>query len=112
MPAATVQAGDRISVKASGTCCYGVSADTNEPLCGSPDGICPPSAAEPLLVQTSKFGTLVAKIGDGRWFAVGSSHEWIADRSGLLTMAFNDRADGTNWWMDNSGAITIELRIN
>ena len=111
-PAAMVESGDRVTIKASGTWCLGPDANTGVPICGSPDGISPPSAAEPRLVEASYFGTLVAKVGDGNWFAVGSFFEWTVTAPGQLRLAFNERTDDPIWWTDNTGSITVEVTIN
>ena len=63
--------------------------------CGA-DGVYRHPAGEGYLLPGTNVGALVARIGDGPVFAVGSRHDLIADRSGTLYLAMNDHPDHNN----------------
>jgi hypothetical protein len=111
VPVAMVEAGDHVKITASGMWCMGF--DINDtPVCGSPNGIYAPGADEPVLVQTAMFAVLVARVGEGDWFAVGSSFEWTVSSAGQLRIACNERTDGQIWWLDNAGSIAVQVTID
>jgi hypothetical protein len=75
--------------------------------CGSPDGIRRANVDEPdLVLKTSEIGTLIGRIGNGPWFAIGSSKTFVAGSSGTFTLLFNDRVC---CYLDNSGSITVRV---
>lgn len=105
-----VLSGDTISIEASGQWCYGIS-EWGIGLCGGPGGGQQPQAADqPLLVPGARFGTLVAKIGNGSWFAVGSRLSWQTADAGPLRLAFNERI-GTVYWTDNTGSVSVTVTV-
>ncbi|MBQ36778.1 MAG: hypothetical protein CME04_10340 [Gemmatimonadaceae bacterium] len=63
--------------------------------CGA-DGIYRHPAGEGYLLPGANVGALIARIGDGPVFAVGSRHDIVADRSGTLFLAMNDHPDHGN----------------
>jgi hypothetical protein len=78
--------------------------------CGSADGIRAANAAETgLVLPSAKIGTLIARIGGGGWFAVGTSSTFTAGSSGLLELMFNDR---TCCYVDNSGSIEVTVAVS
>ena len=63
--------------------------------CGA-DGVYKHPASEGYLLPGANVGAMIARIGDGPVFAVGSRHDIIADRSGTLFLAMNDRPEHNN----------------
>ncbi|HCL27431.1 MAG TPA: hypothetical protein EYQ31_01030 [Candidatus Handelsmanbacteria bacterium] len=63
--------------------------------CGA-DGIYSHPAGEGYLLPGANVGALIARIGDGPVFAVGSRHDIIADTAGTLMLAMNDHPDHNN----------------
>jgi len=57
-----------------------------------------------VLVPGAPNGTLVGKIGDGPWFAIGTDYIGTAPRTGILTLAYNDDSHD-----DNSGTYTANI---
>lgn len=94
----TLKAGLPITLTASGQSLYcggGCPADPN----GQPLNQLVSTAPVP----TAPIGTLLAKIGDGAWVAVGSGPVTLTG-SGTLFLAYNDTYGG-----DNSGTYTVTL---
>jgi hypothetical protein len=60
--------------------------------CGA-DGVYNQLAGEGYLLPGANIGALIAKIGDGPVFAVGSRHDIVADCDGTLWLAMNDHPD-------------------
>ena len=60
--------------------------------CGA-DGIYKLAAGEGYLLPGACVGCLIARIGDGKPFAVGSRHDIIAADEGTLFLAMNDHAE-------------------
>lgn len=58
----------------------------------------------PVPAPAAWFGSLVARVGDGEGFFVGSSSEFSVHRGGELWLAYND-----NYAKDNSGEILVSL---
>ena len=63
--------------------------------CGA-DGVYNHPAGDGYLLPGTNVGAVIAKIGDGPAFAVGSRHDILADRSGTLFFAMNDHPDHNN----------------
>jgi hypothetical protein len=104
---ATVSAGQRVKITASGTWCMGGSGATAE--CGGPGGIraAGPGEAAPVL-PSAMLGALIARVGSGQWVVVGVSGTITADSPGILSLAFNDLA---GFYFDNSGSVSALVTI-
>ena len=63
--------------------------------CGA-DGVYNHTAGEGYLLAGANVGMLIARIGDGPVFAVGSRHDFIADRDGVLHLAMNENPEFNN----------------
>jgi hypothetical protein len=61
-----------------------------------------------MVLPSAPIGALMARIGDGDWFLVGSHASFSAPRSGQLVFAFNDRA---SFYTDNSRSIEGTVSI-
>jgi len=99
-----VAAGDAIGVRASGTVCYANSGTT---LCYGPDGngvAAPEGWALPGVSQVS----LIAKIGSGTPFFVGSTYVNTASSSGRLYLGTNDCG---GCYHDNGGNYQAHIEI-
>jgi len=72
--------------------------------CGA-DGIYEHPAGDGYLLPGTNVGALIARIGDGPVFAVGSRHDIIADRSGTLFLAMNDHPDHN----DQAGKVVAQV---
>ena len=44
----------------------------------------------------ANVGMLIARVGDGRPFAVGSRHDFLCDREDLLHLAMNENPEHNN----------------
>jgi hypothetical protein len=100
-----VEQGWQIIVHATGEWCLGGSGATAE--CGKADGIRLARADETdVLLPSAPIGMIIGRIGDGPWFAVGSSFSAPAKASGYLTLAFNDRAC---CYVDNLYSVVVDV---
>jgi len=63
--------------------------------CGA-DGLYNFPAGESYLLPGTNVGALIARIGDGAPFAVGSRHDFIANRDGVLHLAMNENPEYNN----------------
>jgi hypothetical protein len=72
--------------------------------CGA-DGIYEHPAGDGYLLPGTNVGALIARIGEGPAFAVGSRHDIIADRSGTLFLAMNDHPDHN----DQAGKVVAQV---
>ena len=63
--------------------------------CGA-DGVYRHAAGDGYLLPGANVGALIARIGDGTAFAVGSRHDIVADCSGTLYLAMNDHPSHNN----------------
>jgi hypothetical protein len=72
--------------------------------CGA-DGIYEHPAGDGYLLPGTNVGALIARIGEGPAFAVGSRHDIIADRSGTLFLAMNDHPDHN----DRAGKVVAQV---
>ncbi|MCD6291573.1 MAG: hypothetical protein J7M34_13825, partial [Anaerolineae bacterium] len=97
-----VAAGDAIGIRASGTVCYAAGSS-----CYGPDGDDNPAPGDWTAPGSSQF-SLIAKIGDGAPFFVGSTYVGTADRDGRLYLGTNDR-QGT--YGDNGGSYQAHIEI-
>lgn len=88
-----VQAGQRVVFDAEETW----SPDMRDQIawCGA-DGIYRHPAGEGYLLPGTNVGALIARIGDGPAFAVGSRHDIISESAGTLFLAMNDHPDHRN----------------
>jgi hypothetical protein len=66
-----------------------------EAWCGA-DGIYNKPAGEGYLMPGTNVGALIARIGDGPIFAVGSRYDFIADHEGVLYLAMNENPEYNN----------------
>ena len=74
--------------------------------CGA-DGVYNRAAGEGYLMPGTNVGALLARIGDGHVFAVGSSHDFIADGDGVLFFAMNENPD----FNSQAGKVTAQVII-
>jgi len=95
-PGVNVQTGNKLVINADG--CWTNGPET--PPYG-PDGIAPSSFNE------FYVGTLIARIGDGGWFEVGSPYKGKVTSSGRLYFCFND----TNSFDNSRGEPTVRPYI-
>ena len=63
--------------------------------CGA-DGLYKFAAGDGYLLPGANVGCLIARIGDGKPFAVGSRHDIITIDEGTLFLAMNDHPDRNN----------------
>ncbi len=63
--------------------------------CGA-DGVYNHTAGEGYLLPGANVGVLIARIGDGSVFAVGSRYDFISDGDGILYLAMNENPDHNN----------------
>ena len=63
--------------------------------CGA-DGVYNHVAPDGYLLAGANVGVLIARIGDGSAFAVGSRHDFIADGDGVLYFAMNENPQYNN----------------
>jgi hypothetical protein len=99
-----VAVGDAIGIRASGTVCY---CDSGTTCCYNPDGrddIAPAGWALPGARELS----LIAKIGDGAPFFVGSTYVGTAISSGRLYLGTNDCG---GCYGDNGGTYQAHIEI-
>lgn len=96
----TLQAGERFSVSAQGSWTSGTWT-------GGPDGD-PGPAGGCYPAWTANPYSLIARIGNGTPFAVGSMHCGTAAESGVLQLGMND-CPGILW--DNSGQLTVSVGL-
>jgi hypothetical protein len=102
----TVRRGQRLLVEAAGTWCMGGVPPTAE--CGGPEGIRPANPVElPLILNSAQIGTLLGRIGNGPWFAIGRRELGTAPSNGPLLLLFNDRPC---CYGDNSRSIEVTVR--
>ena len=59
--------------------------------CGA-DGVYRVPAGPDYLLPGANIGAVVARVGDGKPVAVGSRHDFVADRAGVLYLAMNEDA--------------------
>ncbi|MDQ7030385.1 MAG: hypothetical protein Q9O62_11705 [Ardenticatenia bacterium] len=99
-----VAAGDAIGIRAGDTVCYGGNGTT---LCYGPDGTGEAAPGDWTAPGVSKL-SLIARIGDGAPFFVGSAYVGTADRDGRLYLGTND-CNGC--YGDNGGAYQAHIEI-
>jgi hypothetical protein len=105
--AVRVTKGDLLRIAATGTWCMGGAGATAE--CGGPGGIRATHIDEPpAVVATAKIGTLLARLGAGPWFVVGTGRTFTAGQTGLLTLMFNDIPGR---YGDNSRSISASILV-
>lgn len=63
--------------------------------CGA-DGVYNLTAGEDYLLPGANVGMLIARVGDGQPFAVGSRYDFISDRNGVLHLAMNENPEYNN----------------
>src|SRR5581483_10908635 len=111
-----VSAADRITISASGSAGYGfegaapcVGAPTTHPdgsrFLGSTN--CGPKDDPNATLSGQAIGLLIARIGTGAWFAVGTFRNIKATVDGTLTLAYNDSS-----YSDNSGSYSVTVTDN
>ena len=97
--------GQRILVSASGLTT--TDPNTRSPNTG-PDGDRNPCIDSTCLINGLDYATLIAKIGNGRPFRVGSRLDRTADASGVLFFSINDKDFG---FPDNKGTYYVEIEV-
>lgn len=93
--------GDRVEISATGVV-NPWPGSSDDKSCG-PDG--EGNRCYGCLVPDGHMGGLIARIGEGPWFLVGSRNVLTAQRSGELIFAINDVI-----YDDNKGAFTVLIR--
>ena len=63
--------------------------------CGA-DGVYNLPSGEGFLMPGTNVGALIARIGDGPLFAVGSRYDFVCDGEGVLHFAMNENPDYNN----------------
>ena len=63
--------------------------------CGA-DGVYNHTAGEGYLLPGANVGALIARIGDGTVFAVGSRHDFVSDGDGIIYLAMNENPEYNN----------------
>lgn len=122
--ALTLQPGDTVSFSATGSTTYGnegqvgcsgtpaVDPDGNRSIgvtpCSPASKDCSGTCAVP--GSAGQVGQLVARIGSGSWFVVGSSRLYTVDlgESGALQLAYNDDNGGFG---DNTGSYDVDYGL-
>ena len=74
--------------------------------CGA-DGVYNLSAGEGYILAGTNVGALIARIGQGAPFAVGSRYDFIADQEGVLFFAMNENPDYNN----QAGKLTAQVVV-
>ena len=74
--------------------------------CGA-DGVYNLPADSGYLLPGANVGALVARIGTGPIFAVGSRCDFVADRAGILHLAMNENPDFNN----QAGKIVAQIIV-
>jgi hypothetical protein len=113
-----VVVGQRLNISASGLAQYGYEGElnctgypttdangeryVNGKNCG-PKHDCSPFVVMPC----QPIGLLIARIGDGPWFSVGSDYSSVANRGGRLRLLYNEAI-----WYDDSGAHSVTIRLD
>ncbi len=89
----SIKAGQRVVFDAEETW----SPDMRDQIawCGA-DGIYRHPAGDGYLLPGTNVGALIARIGDGPVFAIGSRHDLISTAEGTLFLAMNDKPDHNN----------------
>ena len=101
-----LRAGEKVTITASGT----VKIAGSDPG-QSPEGeteTVPDNVAKLLCPSIDKKYSLIAKIGAGDCFYIGSSKTFQVDQSGQFYLSVNDRK---GLFGDNSGSWTVEVKI-
>ncbi len=98
-----VREGHRYVITASGL--VTTDPNTRSPNTGPGGGsdVCNESSC---LIPGVTYATLIARIGDGKPFKIGSTNELVATNSGLLFLSINDKDFGFN---DNKGEFTVRI---
>lgn len=94
-----IKKGNKISITASGNVTYGVWAGS-----GGPEGIDGYTSYN--RIEGFRHGSLLFRIGDGAWDAVGKSKFLIAKNNGVLQFIVNDD-DPSN----NGGSYIVNLKL-
>ncbi len=74
--------------------------------CGA-DGLYNRTAGDGYLMPGVNVGALIARIGDGAAIAVGSRHDFIADRDGVLYFAMNENPSHNS----QAGKLTAQVIV-
>jgi hypothetical protein len=112
----SVLSGDSITITASGSAGYGYEGAA--PCAGYPatypDGSrylgstnCGPKDDPNAALSGGAIGLLIARIGGGPWFAVGTSATFTASAYGTLVVAYNDSV-----YSDNTGSYSVTVTDN
>jgi hypothetical protein len=98
-----VTAGATISVTASGSASFAVGSGNSYTPAGEPGRI----GTEAMVAPGLTANMLVARIGNGVPFAVGTGLTWQAAASGRLGLGVND-----DYFGDNSGSWTAAITVH
>jgi len=107
--------GETVSITASGRAHYGFEGEATcvgTPVT-DPNGVrylngttCPPKIDPLAFLPSAPIGKLLAEVGSGPWFAVGTHFEFQPSTGGHLRLLYNDAT-----WSDNSGAYKVVVEI-
>lgn len=123
-----LKAGTKLNIRGSGTAVWKnlvVGNPTKYEECG-PEGTSPTRSSliskedyysniNQYLCPTALKGALIAKIGNGSWFAVGNNYTGEVTSDGVLTIAVNDLDPGKHPilnWQDNSKGFAVTYSVN
>lgn len=103
----TVEIGELVTVRAWGEWCLGMPDPPSERVCFPAEGT---DAAEwgTDLEAEANIAALIARVADGPWIVIGTRGHFIADRSGQLQLAFNDRV---GFYSDNHGSLQVAFAV-
>ena len=107
--------GETVSIIAAGRAHYGFEGAA--PCVGTPvtdpNGVrylngttCPPKIDPLAFLPTAPIGKLLAQVGNGPWFSVGTHLEFQPSTGGHLRLLYNDAT-----WSDNSGSYHVDIGI-
>jgi hypothetical protein len=109
-----VAAGASVTISASGSAGYGYQGGSGACVgypTTHPDGSrylgstnCVPKDDPNATLSGGAVGQLIARIGDGAWFAVGAGDTFTASQSGAVTVAYNDSI-----YSDNTGSYAVTV---
>jgi hypothetical protein len=107
-------AGDRLRSTVDPLDCWSAGADPRVSNANGLDGFspapCQPTANFGVHSQDDEsfpFGALVARIGAGDWFMLGTDFDALVNDSGRLFLVYWDSNNG-----DNTGSVTARLDVN
>lgn len=96
-----IKSGVKLKIEASGS----IFGDVQGQLQSGPEGL-GQKPSFPMIIDTAPHLSLVARIGQGQWIAVGAGTILEATSDGILSFAVNDVIGG---FANNSGSFTVRL---